>query len=319
MKKFLCVILALSLLLTFAACVAEPAEPTDLPTDTEPSSELPEQSNAENPVTYFSMSMGDSVVYKALTSYDNEDGSTAYVEYVGDEKKVGNLDSGVLDLITATLESTGLPELNGRSEYADGDAYASLYVQYADGSYLTADFSGSVPQEFTAGYEVMEAHFQSLTEEMSAYVPQPAIMGDVNEDILAEIMEILNTSGMEALDSLSISDVPVDENFSYSTGLSSSEDVVAAAVCSPMMMTTAYSLVIVTAEEADDIDDIREDFANSMDWRKWVCVAPSDALIAQKGNMVLCLMGSDELFQQTADAAETAGWTNLLTLENPDF
>ena len=318
MKKFLCIILALSLLLTFAACVAEPVEPTDQPTDTEPSSELPEQTNAENPVTYFSMGMGDSLEYRNLTAYDNGDG-TVYVEYVGDEKKVGNLDSGVLELITATLEGTGLSELNGKSEYADGDAYASMYIQYEDGSFLTADFSGSIPQEFTTGYEAMEAHFQSLTEEMSAYVPQPAIMGEVNEDILTAIMEILNTSGMGALDSLSISDVPVDENFSYSTGLSSSEDVVAAAVCSPMMMTTAYSLVIVTAEEADDIDEIREDFANSMDWRKWVCVAPSNALIAQKGNMVLCLMGSDELYQQTADAAEAAGWTNLLTLENPDF
>lgn len=321
MKKFLCVILALSLLLAFAACVAETGESTDQPTqtvqDTEPSSQTQLQGTVENSVSYFSMSIGDSLEFRNLTAYDNEDG-TAYVEYVGEEKKVGNLDSSVLAGITVELGKTTLAALHEKSEYTDGDAYASMYIQYADGSYLMADFGGSVPQEFTEGYDIMEAYFQGLTEEMSAYVPQPAIMGDVNEELLAAILEILNASGVAALDGFSISDVPMDENFGYVTGLSSADGIVSAAACTPMMMTTAYSLVIVTAEEADSIDDICEDFASSMDWRKWVCVAPSNALIAQKGNMVLCLMGSDELFQQTAAAAEGAGWTNVQTLENPD-
>ncbi len=323
MKKLLCLLLALSMLFAFAACKTN--EPVEDPADT--SSEEPSQSTqpstdepvtVENPIGYFSMSFSDAEGTKSLTAYDNEDG-TAYVEYVGNEKKVGYLDVAVLHNLTAALEATALPSLNAKSEYTDGDAYASMYVQYVDGTYLTADFGGTIPQEFADGYAAMDAYFQTLTAELPAYVPQPMISEGVNEEVLAAMMEILNTSGMEGLDTLAISDVPMDENFGDTTGLSEKDDVLNGTLCSAMMMTTPYSLVIVTVDEADDMDDVCEDFARSLDWRKWVCVAPSNALIAQKGNMVLCLMGSDSLYQQTADAAAAAGWTTVQTLENPDL
>jgi hypothetical protein len=35
--------------------------------------------------------------------------------------------------------------------------------------------------------------------------------------------------------------------------------------------------------------------------------------------MVLCLMAADELFAQTQQGVETAGWTVTKTLENPDM
>lgn len=324
MKKLLCLLLALSMLFAFAACTTTDKPVDDTPDtsteepsqSTEPSTE--EQVTVENPVGYFSMSLSDAEGTKTLTAYDNEDG-TAYVEYVGDEKKVGYLDVAVLHNMTAALEATALPSLNAKSEYTDGDAYASMYVQYVDGTYLTADFGGTIPQEFVDGYAAMDAYFQTLTAELPAYVPQPMISEGVNEEVLAAMMEILNASGMEGLDSLAISDVPMDENFGYTVGLSDKEDILNGTLCSAMMMTTPYSLVIVTVDEADDMDDVCEDFAGSIDWRKWVCVAPSNALIAQKGNMVLCLMGSDSLYQQTADAVTAAGWTNVQTLENPDL
>lgn len=52
---------------------------------------------------------------------------------------------------------------------------------------------------------------------------------------------------------------------------------------------------------------------------KWVCVIPSNALIAENGNMVLCLMGSDTMYSQTAEAIEAAGWSNIATFDNPDM
>ena len=85
------------------------------------------------------------------------------------------------------------------------------------------------------------------------------------------------------------------------------------------MMTTAYSLVIVTVEDASKAEAVAADFESTMDWRKWVCVAPSNALLAQKDNMVLCLMAADELFTQTQQGIETSGWTVTKTLENPDM
>ena len=86
-----------------------------------------------------------------------------------------------------------------------------------------------------------------------------------------------------------------------------------------MMMTTADSLVIVTLEDASKAEAVANDFENTMDWRKWVCVAPSHALLAQKDNMVLCLMAGSDLFLQTQSGVEAAGWNVTKTLENPDM
>ena len=87
----------------------------------------------------------------------------------------------------------------------------------------------------------------------------------------------------------------------------------------PMMNATAYSLVIVTLESTDLTADVRQDFANNLGWRNWVCVAPEQALIARKDNVVLCLMASDPMFTQTANAIETAGWTEMEFFRNPDL
>ena len=241
------------------------------------------------------------------------------MEFVGTEKKVGDLDASILDTIASELAKTALASMNGTSEYADGMAYASLYVSFADETMLTADFSGVVPQEFTDSYNAMEACFQTLTAELAVYVPELMVMEGVNPDGLAAMQEIMNGTGFTDLDQYSVSDVALDEFFGDAVGLSASTGIANATYCSAMMMTTPYSLVIVTLEDAANIDAVRADFAANINWQKFVCVIPSDALIAQKGNMVLCLMGSDALFESTKTAIENAGWENVEGFTNPEL
>ena len=83
-----------------------------------------------------------------------------------------------------------------------------------------------------------------------------------------------------------------------------------------MMMTTAYSLSIVKLEEGADADAVCADFAANVDWQKWVCVMPTNALVAVKDNMVLCLVAAGELYAMTASGIESTGWTVVETLEN---
>jgi hypothetical protein len=86
-----------------------------------------------------------------------------------------------------------------------------------------------------------------------------------------------------------------------------------------MMMTTAFSLVVVTVEDEANIGAVRADFEANMDWRKWVCVQPTGAVIAQKGNMVICVMTMDETYSQVKGAINASGWTEVATFENPDL
>ena len=59
-----------------------------------------------------------------------------------------------------------------------------------------------------------------------------------------------------------------------------------------------------------------KDFRENLDWHKWVCVMPTDALIAQKEDMILCLLGMEEMYALTAAGIESSGWVILERLQN---
>jgi hypothetical protein len=319
-KRIFCAVLMAALLLT-ACAPAAPAQTTAAPTEaaTQPTVAVTTPAEVENPVTFFSLSLGENydTIY-SITAFSNEDG-TVHVEYVGTEKKVGDLDASCFNGISAAFAATELASLTGQDVYEEGDANGSMYVEFADGTAATVGYSGQIPEAYTQGYAAMDAYFQTLVADLPVFVPQPLVMGDVDPALLETMTRMLNSTGIVNLDAFSISQLPLDDTFGFAAGLSGTDGITSSVSCAPMMMTTAYSLVIVTLEDAANAEAVANDFENTMDWRKWVCVAPSNALLAQKDNMVLCLMASDDLFTQTRQGMEADGWTVTKTLENPDM
>lgn len=317
MKKYALLIVSLLLILVMCACGAEkPKEQTVPPTTTVPPT-IPVFDEVENPVKFFSLSMGED--YENILRMDvfyNEDG-TVHVEYVGKEKKVGAFDANIMHGITEAFLKSGLPALNGQDAYGEGEANASMYVEFSDSTMAAVGFSGEIPEAFAEGFGKLDQFFETLTASLPVYVPQPLVMGEVEEALLNPVLDILNNSGIENLDSFTISQVPKDEFFAYTAGLSSGVGVAGAVSCAPMMITDAYSLVLVELEEGTKAEDICADFEKNLNWLKWVCVTPSHAMIAQKDNMVLCLMGPAKLFTRTASGIQKAGWTEVKTLEKP--
>ena len=252
-----------------------------------------------------------------MMAYPNDDGSV-YVEYVGDVKKIGtNMDGKVLESVTAAVIRSGIADLNGQNIYLDGGAVGSAYVEYTDGTVIGIGYSGEIPEEYLTVYNALDTAFQTLTAELEVYVPVPLVGDGVDETALAELMAILEATQIRELDMFQIADVTKDDTFSLVMGLSSAEGVANGTSCSAMMMTTPYSMVIATLDDGMDVQTVRDDFLNNLDWQKWVCVMPTGALIAQKGNMVLCLMGADSLFTQTVQAVTDCGWENLESVDSP--
>ena len=322
MKRFIAMILAAVMVLSMAACgnqsettTAAPETTTEAPVETTTAAPV-----VEGPaVTFFSLSLGENYEnIKSMTAFPSEDGSgNIHVEYVGDVKKVGEISADGWAAITAAMAQTQLASLNGQDAWGDGEANGSMYVEFADGTMAAVGFSGEIPAAYTDGYAIMDSCFAALTAELEVYVPQPMVMGEVDATLLAEMNAILSGSGIQALDSFAIGQVMKDEYFAYTVGLTSDAGISSAANCAPMMMTTAYSLVIVTLEEGTDAAAVAADFEKNMDWTKWVCVAPTDAMTAVKDNMVLCLMAANETYTQTAAGITAAGWTTVNTLTNP--
>ena len=311
MKRLIAMILAVLILTGCTPAGKVPAQTTT-------PANMPDYAEVENPVTFFSMTLGEDYEnIGSLTAFLNEDG-TAYVEYVGEIKKVGTLDANIFHGITATVEASGLAELNGQNVYADGEANGSMYITYEDGAMLACGFGGEVPKAYRDAYAQMGAFFRELTAQMPEYVPQPQVLGEVEESILTELTAIIGGSGIQNPDAFSISPVVKDEFFAFSLGLSSEKGIASAALCQGMMMTTAYSLAVVRLEEGADTDAVCADFAANVDWMKWVCVMPDNAMVAVKDDLVLCLVAEGQLYSLTAIGIEEAGWTVVETMENPN-
>ena len=323
MKRLISLLLAAVMVLSLAACGTTTPETTapsvsdTTPVETTTPTTQPGNEQVENLVTFFSLSIGENYEnIKSITAFSNEDG-TVHVEYVGDVKKVGELDATAFAQITAALAESGLVALNGQEVWGEGEANGSMYIEYADGTMLTAGFGGEIPEAYTQGYAAMDAFFAELTASIPEYVAQPLVQGAPDAALLEEMNAILNGANIANLDAYVINEVMKDEYFAFSVGLSSTDGIAAAVNCAPMMMTTAYSLAIVSLDGAE-AEAVCADFESNLDWMKWVCVAPSDALIATKDNMVLCLMGADELYATTVAGIQAAGWTVVSTATNPN-
>lgn len=317
-KKLSALLLALLMVTSLVACGGT-EDPTE-PQGTEPQETEPDVVLTIDPITYLQITLqeaGQSM--KTLMAYPNEDGST-YMELVGEVTKKGNVEGDAITAITYALEQSGLIELNGSEEYNEGEATASVYVTYGEEGYLSANYSGTIPQAYLDSYKVMEDCFKELTADMAEYVPAPQEIGTIAEADKLALDEILGGMDIEGIEYFTISNVDIaDENFAYIAGLSSNEGIESAVQFAPQMMTTPYALTIVTLVDAANAEAVAQDFESSIDWMKWVCVNPTNAAVAVKDNQVLCLIGGDDLYQQSIAAIGEAGWQPVANLENPNM
>lgn len=159
MKRILCLLMGILLLLGLAACGSVEKEETQQPETTQTTEATPE---VDNPVAYFTVSYSPTEEdYNFLTAYTNDDG-TAYVEYSGNGGKVATMDVSVLNTITVALQESGLLAFDGKTEWAEGGASGSLSVGYANDTYASAEYGGVVPEEFIDGYRFLEECFRTL-------------------------------------------------------------------------------------------------------------------------------------------------------------
>lgn len=318
-KKISAFLLALVMVLSFAACSNnESAETTD-PETTAPATTVPEAVYEGPMLTDLYMSMGLNEVYNTMSVFVYEEGDVS-VEYSGAVRKVGSMDKAFVEALSAKFAASGLMELNGTEEYGESLDSLSVTASFDDGSSISISYYGSeIPEAAVTAYNAVDAAMQELLADMPEYVPQPLVMGEIAEADRAAIDGILEHIELENPEAYAINGLPMDEYFASAVGLSDVTNVVSGVQFMSMMMGgEAYALNIVSVADGAS-EAVCADFENSIDWLKWVCVQPSDALIATNGNHVLCLMATGDTFTMTKTAIETAGWTVVTGLTNPNL
>ena len=321
MKKLTALLLAMLLVFSLVACGnnSEPTEPA-----TEPPTEAPTAAPTEPVDVISSLSLilqENADNQKSLNVITNEDG-TIYVQMYADVIKKANLPADAMQTITVALDNSGLKALDGQNVYGENqDIVCSMFVDCGDDVYVMADVIGEIPEAFATGYAAMEACIAELMADVPEYIPAPVVNGNIAENDMASLQAILDGMILENPESFVIENVATDdaEMFAYMTGLPTADGVATAVKFASQIMTSAYSVVIVTLEDGANAETVAKSFEDNIDWLKWVCVQPDSAAIATKDNQVLCLLGSAEIFTQTVTAMDAAGWTPVSTLENPNL
>jgi hypothetical protein len=152
--------------------------------------------------------------------------------------------------------------------------------------------------------------------DVPVYVPRPVVEGEPDADALKAMEDLLTLSGADPLDMFVIAEVPMDDGFTAMMGLSKTDGIVSGLSCAHMMSAVAFSCMIATAESEAAVATIAEDFAANIQWNRWVCVSATNAVVATKGNQVLCLASTGDLFTNLANTAMATDWTVVDSLTN---
>lgn len=320
-KQITAFLLALIMVLSFAACGGEAekeTEPAAEPTTTEPATEAP----AVDAPVMKDFSMNYSVDYVPVISlyvYDNGDGTYA-VSYTGAvRKEAPAMDASVMTQIAEAYANSGLDAFNGQEVYGEGAVSVNFYATLADDTAVSATLAGEIPEGLMDAYNKMDEAVQEILADVPEYIPEPMVMGEIAENDKAAMDAILENLNIPNADSFALVNIEKNDDFASTAGLSSNDSTVSGVKLQNMMMGGAvYDLSLVTLADGVSAESVAQDFEDCIDWMAWVCVFPNEGLIATKDNQVLRLLGSETLFADTKAAIEAAGWTVVTTLENPN-
>ena len=128
-----------------------------------------------------------------------------------------------------------------------------------------------------------------------------------DKDLLAIIKKIyeIKEPGL-MLDNKSV-DLSNEDSVKYYTGLSDSSKVKKIAASEAMILSHAYSLVLVQLYDASDAEKVAKEMLNGIDTRKWICVGADDLQVVSRDDVIMLFMVSSTLeenvtSQQIVDA-----------------
>lgn len=85
------------------------------------------------------------------------------------------------------------------------------------------------------------------------------------------------------------------DGLTYNLGVTSADAIERAVISEPMIGSIAYSLALVKAKEGADIDALKNEILNGVNYRKWLCVAAEKIAVVNCGNVIMMIMASEEI------------------------
>ena len=114
------------------------------------------------------------------------------------------------------------------------------------------------------------------------------------EEIAAQIYAGTSTIEMMLMDPTEIDLADVD-SANYYLGVASTESIERAVFSEPMIGSIPYSMCLVKVKEGADIDALKAEILEGVNYRKWMCVAAEKVSVVNCGNTIMMVMAQEEI------------------------
>ncbi len=124
------------------------------------------------------------------------------------------------------------------------------------------------------------------------------------EEIAAQIYSNVTTIEMMLMDPMEIDLADADTAKGF-LGVASTESIERAVFSEPMIGSIAYSMCLVKVKEGADIDALKNEILEGVNFRKWVCVAAEKIAVVNCGDTIMMVMATEEIVDDVCNAFAT--------------
>ena len=121
------------------------------------------------------------------------------------------------------------------------------------------------------------------------------------EEIAAQIYANATTIEMMLMDPMEIDLADVEVAGSY-IGVSSTDSIERAVFSEPMIGSIAYSMCLVKAKDGADVEALKNEILEGVNYRKWICVAAEKVLVTNCGNTIMMIMAAENIVDDVYNA-----------------
>lgn len=134
----------------------------------------------------------------------------------------------------------------------------------------------------------------------AAQTPAAELEGTL-EEITAQIYANATTIEMMLMDPMEIDLADVEAAASF-IGVSSTDSIERAVFSEPMIGSIAYSMCLVKAKDGTDIEALKNEILEGVNYRKWICVAAEKVLVTNCGNTIMMIMSAENVVDDVYNA-----------------
>lgn len=88
----------------------------------------------------------------------------------------------------------------------------------------------------------------------------------------------------------------------YYLGVASTDSIERAVFSEPMIGSIAYSMCLVKAKDGTDVEALKDEILNGVNYRKWLCVAAEKIAVVSCGNTIMMVMAQEEIVDDVCNS-----------------